>query len=119
MQKMVRLSLFLNVAVLTPICAFLVLDIDRVEKVYGAATEGRAVLLSMYFAILVLSIGSLIRQNLQFIAAILLLQVVYKITTPFTVGTLANPVVISNIFVAVLHIFTLRLMYINVSKAKP
>jgi hypothetical protein len=34
-------------------------------------------------------------------------QVIYKITTPFTVGRLQNPIVISNLVVAALHSVTL------------
>ena len=41
-------------------------------------------------------------------ASVLLgLQVVYKVTTPFTVGTLKNPVVISNLVIAATHLVTL------------
>jgi len=43
-------------------------------------------------------------------SALLLVQVIYKITTPFTVGSLENPVVISNLVVAALHLLTLSLI---------
>jgi len=39
-----------------------------------------------------------------------MVQVVYKLTTPFTVGNLANPVVISNIVIALVHLATLMLI---------
>lgn len=37
----------------------------------------------------------------------LLVQVLYKVTTPLTVGTVTNPVVVSNLIVAVVHTATL------------
>ena len=41
------------------------------------------------------------------VAALLLVQVIYKVTTPFTVGSLGNPVVITNLAIAVFHSLTL------------
>jgi hypothetical protein len=41
------------------------------------------------------------------VAGLLLMQVVYKLTTPFTVGTFGNPVVVSNLVIAALHSVTL------------
>jgi len=41
---------------------------------------------------------------------LLLVQILYKVTTPFTVGGFTNPVVISNLFVAALHLITLYLI---------
>jgi len=37
----------------------------------------------------------------------LIVQVVYKLTTPFTVGAVLNPIVISNLAISALHIATL------------
>jgi hypothetical protein len=34
-------------------------------------------------------------------------QVLYKITTPLTTGSISNPVVISNLLIAAVHIATL------------
>jgi hypothetical protein len=44
------------------------------------------------------------------VAPLLLVQILYKLTTPFTVGSFTNPVVISNLLVAVLHLITLSLI---------
>jgi len=44
---------------------------------------------------------------------LLLVQVIYKITTPLTVGSFENPVVISNLVVAVMHTFTLTLIFLD------
>jgi hypothetical protein len=35
------------------------------------------------------------------------MQVCYKVMTPITVGTIANPVVISNLVIAIVHGITL------------
>jgi hypothetical protein len=34
-------------------------------------------------------------------------QILYKVTTPFTVGSFANPVVVSNLAIAAFHSLTL------------
>ena len=43
------------------------------------------------------------------IFSLLLVQVIYKLTTPFTVN-IKNPIVVSNLFVAIFHIITLFLI---------
>ena len=47
----------------------------------------------------------------QMAAALLLVQVLYKVTTPLTVGTLANPVVVSNLVIAGFHTATLMCLW--------
>ena len=94
-------------------------DIDG----WGPPTEGRGILLSIYFAILAVSVALL---NLHtyytsysnrdasrhqatiehMVAALLITQILYKITTPITAGW-TNPVVISNLCISVLHGITL------------
>jgi hypothetical protein len=37
--------------------------------------------------------------------------VIYKVTTPITVGRISNPVVISNLFIAALHVVTLASIF--------
>jgi hypothetical protein len=39
--------------------------------------------------------------------ALLLVQVVYKVLSPIMVGTLNNPVIISNLFIALFHSFSI------------
>ena len=78
---------------------------------YGPDSPARGILLSVYLAILVVSIWLLIfKRDPMLVAPLLLVQVIYKLTTPFTVGSFSNPVVISNIFIAGLHLITLRLI---------
>lgn len=69
--------------------------------------SARGILMSIYLAILVASVGLLIVPISASIAALLAVQVIYKVTTPITVGKLGHPVVISNLFIAALHIVTL------------
>jgi hypothetical protein len=49
----------------------------------------------------------LIRREPNAVAGLLLVQVLYKVTTPLTVGTLAHPVVVSNLVIAGFHTATL------------
>ena len=58
-------------------------------------------------AIGVCSVLLLIRRVPKAVAALLLVQVLYKVTTPLTVGTVTNPVVVSNLIVAAIHTATL------------
>jgi len=110
MLRMVRVSLGVNIAVLIPVCAVLILNLAPLVDVWGPATPARGILLSMYLSILVLSIGLWMQRNPMLVAPMLAMQICYKVTTPFTVGTLANPVVICNIVVAFVHAITLWLI---------
>jgi len=109
-KKMVLASLLTNVAVLIPVCVGLLLDAAWVADVYGGASAARGILLSVYGAILVVSAGLLFTRDPMLVAPLLLVQVLYKLTTPFTVGSFANPVVISNLVIAALHLTTLGLI---------
>ena len=107
---MVLASLLTNVAVLIPVCVGLLLDAAWVADVYGGASAARGILLSVYGAILVVSAGLLFTRDPMLVAPLLLVQVLYKLTTPFTVGSFANPVVISNLVIVALHLTTLGLI---------
>lgn len=107
---MVRFSLCLNIAVLIPVCAGLLLNAMWASWSYGEASAARGILLSMYLAIGLVSVLLLLRPDPMHAAPLLLVQVIYKLTTPFTVGTLANPVVLSNLLIAAVHAMTLTLI---------
>jgi hypothetical protein len=111
-------SLALNVAVLTPICIGLALNVDWAGSAYGPAAPARGILFSVYLAILAVSVWQLFRPRRETIRALLLVQVIYKVTTPFTVGTQMNPVVISNLIIALLHTATL-VMIARSSRREP
>ena len=87
---------------------------------YGTDSPARGILLSVYLAILVVSIWLLIfKRDPMLVAPLLLVQVIYKLTTPFTVGSFSNPVVISNIFIAGLHLVTLRFIVKKINSTTP
>jgi hypothetical protein len=108
---MITLSLILNIVVLVPICAGLILDASWAKASFGETTAARGILLSVYIAIGLVSVMLFFIRESKMIAALLLVQVVYKLTTPLTVGTLANPVVISNLGIAAIHAVTLVLIW--------
>ncbi|MFW5707192.1 MAG: hypothetical protein ACOC12_04670 [Bacteroidota bacterium] len=107
MQKLIKISLVMNIVVLIPITTALLMDAHWVQKGYGDFTPARGILLSIYLAILVASILLFLKRNPNLVATLLFVQIVYKFTTPFTVGTIMNPVVISNLFIAAFHAVTL------------
>ncbi len=111
MNLMITLSLLLNIAVLVPVCAGLVMNAKWAIECYGAATQARGILLSVYLAVGAASVLLLVACDPKLVAALLCVQVAYKLTTPFTVGTLANPVVVSNLGIAAFHAITLMLMW--------
>lgn len=110
---MITASLLLNIFVLIPVCIGLVIDSDRVKKSAGEFTAGRGVLLALYLTILIASIILLLYAQHYFVFALLFVQVVYKLLSPITVKSIKNPIVISNIFIAVFHGITIILMIEN------
>ena len=110
-RRMVVLSLLVNVAVLLPVCVGLLKNASWITSAYGEATPARAILLSIYLAIGLVSVLLLFQREPKAVAALLLVQVLYKVTTPLTVGTLANPVVVSNLVVAGFHTATLMCLW--------
>jgi hypothetical protein len=105
---MLTFSLALNLVVLFPVCAGLVMRGPRMTSVFGEWTPARGILLSVYLAIAVASAALLAWPDPRMAAVLLGLQVVYKVTTPLTVGTVRNPVVISNLVIAATHLVTLN-----------
>jgi hypothetical protein len=103
-----KLSLVLNILVLIPVCSGLLLNSNWVVESFGIETPARAILLSIYLTILVFSAALLYRFDAKFVMALLSVQVVYKISSPIMVGTLTNPVIISNLFIALFHIYGLN-----------
>ena len=108
---MIAASLLLNIVVLVPVCTGIVRDASWARAAYGERSPARAILLSIYLAILCVSVVLLAQPLPQAVAALLLVQIVYKVTTPFTVGTLRNPVVVSNLLIAAVHAVTVGLIW--------
>ena len=107
MQTMIYISLAVNILVLVPIVVLMAIKSPLVDHAWGAFTAARGILMSIYLAILLASVVLLFVPVATFIVALLSVQVIYKLTTPFTVGTFKNPVVISNLVISVVHIATL------------
>jgi hypothetical protein len=107
MKRLIVFSLLFNIAVLLPVCAGLMTDARWSQLSYGEATPARGILLSVYLSLLIASFLLLASRNPRSVAALLAVQILYKMTTPFTVGTLHHPVVISNLGIAVFHTITL------------
>jgi len=110
MTLMIALSLMLNVVVLAPVTFGIVLKADWVIDAYGPESAARGILLAIYLAILIGSVGLLIKPVPAMVAALLSVQIIYKVITPFTVGSLENPVVVSNLGIAAFHCVTLWLI---------
>lgn len=106
MNLLIKLSLGLNIAVLIPVCAGLLGNAAWTLSAYGEPSPARGILLSVYLAILVASVGLLFKPVPAAVAALLIVQIVYKVSTPITVGTLDNPVVLSNLAIAAFHLLT-------------
>jgi hypothetical protein len=107
MKTMLTLSLLLNIVVLIPVCISLATHVDGIQINFGEATPARGILLSVYLSILAASVSLLIFRDAKLTAALLLMQIIYKLTTPITVGTFYNSVVISNLVIAAFHSVTL------------
>ena len=108
---MTTISLIINIFVLVPVCVGLVTDASWTQEAYGTKTPARSILLSIYLAILLASIVFLWMQDPKMIFTLLSLQIIYKVTTPFTVGTLNNPEVVSNLLIAAFHIVTVYTLW--------
>lgn len=113
---MLLLSLLLNIAVLIPVTGGLLVDsfgggAEWVRECYGPDSSGRRILLAVYLSIGIVSAGLLVWRLPLAIAALLAVQIVYKVLTPLTVGSFENPVVISNLLIAAFHAATLAMCW--------
>lgn len=116
MHTLITISLAVNIAVLIPIVVLMIIKSPLVDHAWGAFTPARGILLSMYGTILLLSCTLILMPIPAFVAALLLVQVIYKITTPLTVGSITNPIVISNLLIAVVHCATLMSISSTIGK---
>jgi hypothetical protein len=107
MRWLIFASLALNIAVLVPVCFGLLTGAAWTVPAYGPDSAARGILLAVYLAILVGSAGLMFHPVPTMVATLLGLQVIYKLTTPFTTGSLSNPVVVSNLCIAAFHCITL------------
>jgi hypothetical protein len=98
-----KLSLILNILVLIPVSSGILLNSFWAVEAYGPDVPARGILLSIYLAILIVSAVLLVKFDAKFVMALLTIQIIYKVLSPIMVGTLTNPVIISNLFIAAFH----------------
>jgi hypothetical protein len=98
-----KLSLALNILVLIPVCSGLLFKADWAAESYGTETPARGILFAIYLTILIFSAVLLVKFDAKMVMALLMVQIVYKVLSPMMVGTLTNPVIISNLFIAAFH----------------
>ncbi|ESQ73788.1 hypothetical protein [Asticcacaulis sp. AC402] len=108
---MLLVSLALNIMVLVPVLGVLAANGRAAEYAWGSDTAARRILAAIYAAILFASVtllaGHLLKYDvLAWAQALLAIQVVYKVLTAPFVG-LRNPVVLSNLGIAIVHATTL------------
>lgn len=107
MKALIFASLALNIAVLVPVCAGLLSNAGWTDAAYGPDSHARSILLAVYLAILAASAGLLFKPVPAMVAGLLLVQILYKGATLFTVGSVGHPVVLSNLGIAAFHSLTL------------
>jgi hypothetical protein len=103
MLSLPKLSLILNILVLIPVSSGILLNSFWAVEAYGPDAPSRGILLSIYLAILIVSAGLLFKFDAKFVMALLTVQIIYKVLSPIMVGSLTNPVIISNLFIALFH----------------
>jgi Mn2+/Fe2+ NRAMP family transporter len=107
MTPMLYVSLLLNVAVLIPVCLGLARGARWADEAWGSPGPARGILLSIYAAILILSVLLLLLGQPLPAAPLLAVQILYKLMAPFIVRDWRNPVILSNLAIAAVHCVTL------------
>jgi hypothetical protein len=114
-SRMLKISTILNIVVLIPVISVILLDLVQVERVWGPNQPSRQILVSLYLAILIASIALFfLKSKAQRLIAVTIfsMQVVYKtLTAIFVVNALTNPVVLSNLAINVVHLFTIYTIF--------
>ena len=110
MKTAITLSLGLNILVLIPVCFGLWSNAPWASESYGTDGVARGILLAVYASILIASIGLMIKPLPSAVCTLLALQVAYKLLSPLAAGTLSNPVILSNLGIAGVHLITLAVI---------
>ena len=79
-------------------------------NVAGIFTPARGILLAIYLTILIASTALLFYTDLKLAFGLFVMQIIYKVLSPFTVKTIKNPIVISNLLIATFHFVTIYSM---------
>ena len=110
-NRMVNLSIILNILVLIPVVSVILFNLVQVERVWGINQPSRQILVSIYIAILIASIGLyFLKGQTKLIVAstVFSMQIMYKTLTLFlVVNAITNPVVLSNLVINVVRVSTL------------
>jgi hypothetical protein len=101
-----KISLLLNILVLIPVCSGILLKANWAAESYGLESPARGILLSIYLAILIFSVVLLFKFDPKMVMALLCVQIIYKLISPIMAGTITNPVIISNLFIALFHSYS-------------
>jgi hypothetical protein len=104
---MVTASLLLNIFVLIPVCITLLWNNKHMTNAAGIFTPARGILLAIYLTILIASTTLLYFTDLKLAFGLFIMQIMYKVLSPFTVKTIKNPIVISNLLIAAFHLITI------------
>ena len=96
-------ALIVNLVVLIPVSALLVVGGRSTVSWWGQITPSRNILLAVYLSFISASVLFLLWPLEPAIITLLALQITYKILSAFTVRVLTNPVVIANLLVAAFH----------------
>jgi hypothetical protein len=107
---MVTASLLLNIIVLIPVCIALLVNYKHMEFAAGIFTPARGILLAMYLTILTASFALLFFTDFKLAFGLFVMQIVYKVLSPFTVKSIKNPIVICNVLIAAFHLVTVYSM---------
>ena len=114
-NRMVNLSAIINIVILVPVISVILLNLVQVERVWGENQPSREILVSVYIAILLASIGLyFLKGQTQLIVAVTIfsLQIIYKtLTAVLVTDAFFNPVVLSNLAINVVHISTLYVVF--------
>jgi hypothetical protein len=81
--------------------------------VYGEASPARSILVSVYLAIAVTSALALLFPTYSIMIAKVLfpLQIIYKVSTIVTVGSITHPVVVNNLLISAVHAISLFVIF--------
>jgi hypothetical protein len=109
----VTISHIVNVVVAGGIAYLLFTNAQSMTVSYGEASPARAILSSVYLAIALTSAFALVFPTYSIMIAKVLfpLQIVYKLSTVITVGSIAHPVVSANVLISVLHAVSLFIIW--------
>ena len=110
-MNLIRLALWINIAILIPITLSFINNSQWVQDSYGSHTTSRDILLSIYLTFLFASIyfttkPSNNKTNTQ-ILTLLYIQIIYKILSAITHQEY-NPVILSNILIALIFILLIH-----------